>query len=532
MSLRLKRYYPLIIILIFVVTFFTLVLGNQRIIAYTVQAVAEATSTTSIDIVGDVALFDDTVVHNIQVIISQADYDRMITTYQETGEKDFFYADIIIDGVRINDVGIRLKGNASLRSVLGGEGGMAGAGNDFARMAGAGGDIAGRPQFDPANLPANGERPARPTDGQIPDFSVDGQMPAIPDDIAVEIAAGQIPEGMPAGFAAMGGAPSLGTSDENALIPFLVRFDEFVEGQNYQGITALALRTYGISYNEAMLEEPVTNFAADLAGLPIYQTAYSSVQFNDDDAELYVISEILDENFLTRYFENPNGILYKAEVGSSLSYVNEDPSSYVMSFSQETRVNDGDMAPLIDFMRFLDEADDATFESELPSRLDIDSFATYLALNNLLVNTDSMIGMNNNYYLYYDDVGEQFTVLLWDTNESLAGLGGNQSADYDLYFTSQAGPMMGDGQNTLMERYMSIPAFRVLYEEDLQNIYSQIFASSAIVDEIDRISALIHATTAAGNLVDLDAYDQAVQSTMSFITQRMVYLETTELLGE
>ena len=38
----------------------------------------------------------------------------------------------------------------------------------------------------------------------------------------------------------------------------------------------------------------------------------------------------------------------------------------------------------------------ANSEAKLPDWLDVDVFATYLALNNLLVNTDSMIGMNNN----------------------------------------------------------------------------------------------------------------------------------------
>jgi hypothetical protein len=49
---------------------------------------------------------------NIQILISDADYEQMITTYQETGLKDYFHADVIIDGVRVNNVGLRLKGNA------------------------------------------------------------------------------------------------------------------------------------------------------------------------------------------------------------------------------------------------------------------------------------------------------------------------------------------------------------------------------------------------------------------------------------
>jgi spore coat protein CotH len=78
--------------------------------------------------------------------------------------------------------------------------------------------------------------------------------------------------------------------------------------------------------------------------------------------------------------------------------------------------------PLVAFLRFLSESDDATFASRLPDYLDVESFATYLATNNLLVNTDSMAGMGNNFYFYYDDILGHMTVLYWDGNESLSKL--------------------------------------------------------------------------------------------------------------
>lgn len=84
----------------------------------------------------------------------------------------------------------------------------------------------------------------------------------------------------------------------------------------------------------------------------------------------------------------------------AISYADEDPSSYADSFTQQTHVNDADLLPLIEFMRFLNEADDVEFEKQLPDYLDVDAFASYLVINAMLVNTDSMLGMNNNYYLY------------------------------------------------------------------------------------------------------------------------------------
>ncbi len=123
MSINFKRNYPIILLCIAVLSILAFVLGNERVIAYATKSSATATDTTTtngIDYTNDINLFDDTVVHSIQVIMADEDYDSMITTYQETGLKEYFQADVIIDGVRINDVGIRLKGNASLRTALGG----------------------------------------------------------------------------------------------------------------------------------------------------------------------------------------------------------------------------------------------------------------------------------------------------------------------------------------------------------------------------------------------------------------------------
>ncbi|NTU56996.1 MAG: hypothetical protein HGA79_12165 [Anaerolineales bacterium] len=317
-------------------------------------------------------------------------------------------------------------------------------------------------------------------------------------------------------------------------IPFMIKFDEY-EDQTYQGLTAISIRTYGVSYDEALLHEPVTNTIARLAGIPATNTAYAGFRINDNEETLYVISELVNEEYLAKYFENADGILYKAEVGSTLSYEGEDPSSYTDSFTQQTRVNDADLAPLIAFMRFLDQSDDATFESELPDWLDVDSFATYLALNNLLVNTDSMIGMNNNYYLYYDEAEECFTLLMWDANESLSKLGGNTT--FDLYFQNTgmgrgAAPGgMGGGENILITRFMASDKFKALYEEKLRLVHQEAFVSGAMTGTVEKYSALVHSVNDERSLVDLTAYDQAVEKVESFINQRMEYLETTELLG-
>jgi spore coat protein CotH len=311
----------------------------------------------------------------------------------------------------------------------------------------------------------------------------------------------------------------------------------------------VAIRSAGIRYDASMLQEPLTNSIFELLGQPITETAYVGLRLNDDAEQLYTIAEVIEEDYLARHFANADGVLYKAEFNATMSYLGEDPSAYARSFTQETRLNDADMGPLIDFLQFVSETDDATFESELPNVLDVDSFAIYLAINNLLVNPDSMAGMGNNFYLYYDDSTGRMSVLMWDANESLGKLSGgvaqggrqaltqNSSASFDIYYSNvsnfgRAGRGGTGATPSLVSRFLANPTYRALYEEKLIDVYQKAFLSGALISQVEQFSAVVRAANAERNFVDTQAYDQAVSDVLDFIGQRNAYLAGTNLLGQ
>jgi len=520
MGIKLRRNLPLIVLAAVVVGGLVLGLGNSRIIAYTSPGSLERPDEEGADIRGAVDLFDGSLVHRVEISMAGEDYASMLKVYRETGEKEYFHASVTIDGVTVNDVGVRLKGNASLRQTLGGGGMGAPAGQ-------APGGVQGVENSEIGNL--------------------------------------------------AGGNPE-------TQVPLLIKFDEFVGGQTFQGRDRLAIRSAGTRYNAAMLQEPLTNHLFRLMGLPATRTAYAGISLNGGEQYLYTLSEVIEETYLEAHFENGDGILYKGEVRADLSYQGEDPTSYTDSFEQQTRRNDGDLAPLIDFIQFISESDDETFERELPSRLDVDAFAAYLAINALLVNNDSMAGMGNNYYLYYDDQSGLFTVLMWDANESLGTMGGimgapsggggqgqfpgggparpragqqpfagggvppegvlapgmaaggsptRDSAEADIYpslKTSGGGERMGGEANLLLRRFMTAPSFKALYEEKVVEVVEKAFASGAITAQMEEIAAVVRAANEERAFVDADAYDQALERVRDFVARRGEYLAGTELV--
>ncbi|MBN2387539.1 MAG: CotH kinase family protein [Anaerolineales bacterium] len=135
--------------------------------------------------------------------------------------------------------------------------------------------------------------------------------------------------------------------------------------------------------------------------------------------------------------------------------------------------------------------------------------------------------------LCYENLAGRFALLYWDGNERRGGLAMGASARSDLYFDNLSGVRMGQGggQTSLLERFMAPPTFRALYEETLRSVYRQVFSSGALMDKVGEYSDLIHAANAGRDLVDLEGYDLAVESTLTFLRQRMETFQATDLLS-
>ncbi|QYJ03348.1 CotH kinase family protein [Nocardioides panacisoli] len=68
-----------------------------------------STSTTSV--------WDASSVHEVALTVDEDEFAAMVATYADSGEKEWVSADVTIDGQTFSNVGIRLKGNSSLRGV-------------------------------------------------------------------------------------------------------------------------------------------------------------------------------------------------------------------------------------------------------------------------------------------------------------------------------------------------------------------------------------------------------------------------------
>lgn len=400
------------------VTSLALVGGSLTACAATATPEATTTTTTTVD-ASDSTFWDEGVVHDISIDLADADYQALITAYLQTGEKEWATASVTIDGEEFDDVGIKLKGNSTLRTVT--------------------------------------------------------------------------------------------ADSEPQTLPWLIDLDKYVDGQQYLDATELVVRG---SSTETALNEALALELLDQAGLATEQAVSSRISFNGGTQELRLVIQNPDGTWDEQQFGD-EGLVYKAEASGDYSYRGDDPESYTDVFDQES--GDDDLTPLIAFLKFINESDDATFATDLSTYLDVDSFATYLAFQDLVDNFDDINGPGNNSYLRYDETTGVMTVVSWDLNlafgtanvdgggPGMGGQGGPGGAPQG------AGPQAGGGNggpqggagrekaNVLVDRFLANDEFAALYAQATTDLTAKLITSGAAQDALDEWVAVL--TAQASDLV-------------------------------
>jgi spore coat protein CotH len=409
----------------------------------TSQAHASSTTTSVSSATG--GLFDDSVVHDVSVSFAQADYDAMIQTYKSSGVKDWIKATVTIDGTSYQNVGMRLKGNSSIRGLKDG------------RTGGPGGNVSAAK-----------------------------------------------PEGL----------------------PWLIHLDKNVEGQNHDGMTEFVIRS---NNSKTSLNEAVSLELLQMAGLASQKATPVGFSVNGSGAVLRLATENPDDVWMAEHFSS-RGALYKAESTGDYSYRGTDSDSYADVFDQEAGKDNVGLAPLIQFLDFVNNADDATFNSTLPDRLDMESFATYLAMEELIGNFDDIDGPGNNSYLYFDPAAGRFTVVPWDHNLAFGGLGGGGGGpgpgNFDGAPPAAGGPQgvgapPGGGprgkSNILVQRFHANTEFEALYQQRLTELKTQLYGTGAAAEVLagwvkvlkTQASGLVDPATVDSEAAKITAYFQA-----------------------
>jgi spore coat protein CotH len=211
---------------------------------------------------------------------------------------------------------------------------------------------------------------------------------------------------------------------------FKIDLGEF-EDSSFFGVRRLTLNNM-IQDRSKLTEALVYGLYATM-GLPAPQRGYACVTVNGADYGLYSIVETMDEQFLERAFDDPNGNLYDRQGEGDLD------QGHWRYFEVEEQ-GDGDGEPLADIHELVGELEASESAlSVFEAQFDSDALLTAMAIDIALSAPDSYTLNTNNFLLYHELEPGRWWLLPWGMDQAFSG-------------DADAVTMSGDRPGVLAER--------------------------------------------------------------------------------
>ena len=239
--------------------------------------------------------------------------------------------------------------------------------------------------------------------------------------------------------------------------------------------------------------EAIAFTAFRAAGVPAPRTAYAELfvtvpgLYQDTPAGLFTLIENVNERFLERVLKPGTGLLMKPEGlrGGIVSY-GDSWASYA-ALRPDREATPHEQQRVIEFAKLISQPDVATFRANIAKYLDVDLFLRFLAVNAIILNTDSYLGGSHNFYLYLDPSDDKFRFIPWDQDLAMGPrgtMGGGGLGNIDILT-----PYRGD--QPLIYWLLDDPAVAARYHVILRELSRTVFTPDflKIVDELERVGA-------------------------------------------
>lgn len=177
----------------------------------------------------------------------------------------------------------------------------------------------------------------------------------------------------------------------------VMRFDRFVPGQRFLGLSKIALNSS--SQDATYLADFTANSLFADANVPISRVTHARVTLNGRELGLYVLIEMHNKEFLKRWFHNAHGNLYEAYLADVDSNMDQDNGS---DSSQSDRKQLAEIVKI---------PDPTNRWMQLQKILDVDRYVSHLVCEIFTSHTDGYAMNRNNYRIYHNPDDSRFTFL-------------------------------------------------------------------------------------------------------------------------
>ncbi|MCP4805161.1 MAG: hypothetical protein GY913_04580 [Proteobacteria bacterium] len=268
------------------------------------------------------------------------------------------------------------------------------------------------------------------------------------------------------------------------------------------------------------------------AGVQVPSTQHVVLLLNGAYQGMYLRYEDPDDKaWLNDSFGDDSGDLYKAATDlpgvpqcfADLTVLGPSDEDYLCHYQKKTNHKDApdDFSVLRAFVEGLEASDTAWFSAEL----DVDSFLSYLVVQNFVSLWDSYPQRPKNYWLYA--APERMVFIPWDLDGTFNPsrdstwnqMGTTASVLFELHDGSDySAPNQGEGdERPLVHRLMSDPAMESAYLERYRVLADELLNPEYLLERQDALSELV-APEISGP--DADRLSWANQSVEQFVRER------------
>ena len=248
-----------------------------------------------------------------------------------------------------------------------------------------------------------------------------------------------------------------------------LNFDTHVDGRTYKTMKRMTL-------NNDRQDPSHTHqcMAYDLyraAGLVAPRCNLAHVVINGEDLGVYSQVESIKKPFLERNYDDKGGNLYEAQVADFGTHLND-------KFELKTNKAENDRSDLTELSNIL-AMDDENMLANLPSKLALDEFITYWAVETLIGHWDSATGNTNNFYIYHDPTDDLFHFIPWGTDAAFTGVN---------VFKPNGGPLYKN--LSIASRLYAIAETRQQYFDEINKLLTNHWNEADLLAKVDEIRTI------------------------------------------
>lgn len=229
--------------------------------------------------------------------------------------------------------------------------------------------------------------------------------------------------------------------DLDGKVALKVKVDEYIDGARIRGLEKLTFNN--MVQDPSCINERLAYQVFRAAGVPAPRTAHTELYLNGEYRGLYAHVESIDDTFLARWFDDPDGNMYEGAYGPDMTQ-----SGYTsMTLDQDGAEDVEPYSELAEVAALLARDPSEDLVDDLEALVNVDEFLDAIAVEVMIAHWDGYFWYPNNYRVYHDPSTGLLNLLPWGVDQTFSyGEGTFSPSGYLAWWCLQV--------PSLRERYM------------------------------------------------------------------------------